>query len=102
MDRISRRIKQVQKNIARNMPQSRVNLDTSSGHRYFDCDTGEVYSSVTTKLRILANPIFSDRKMNRSMEYITDNFNKYAHPSTDGNPTLRLNGLSKLIEEAKE
>jgi len=97
MDRLNRRILQVRKNIAMNIPQARVNLDSSVGHRYFDCDTGETYSSITTKLGILSNPIFSDRKMNRGMEYLVDNFDRLAE-----NNMLSQNNLSQLIEEAKE
>lgn len=105
MTKRQRRVKQVQANIAKNIPQSRVHLNLID-HRYFDADTGEIYKSVTTKLGILSNPIFSDRKMNRSMEYILDNFAKTSSTFLNNEgateEALTKKQLTQLLEEARE
>jgi len=99
------RIQKIRDNIARNIPQSRVHLNDGPDHRYFNEDTGEIYTSVTTKLRILSNPIFSDRKMNRSMEYILDNFDlnsSITGISGTNERSITKENLGHIIDEAKE
>jgi len=90
-DYLNRRIKRIKDNIKRNLPKDRLLLSTGEGHAYFDSVSGVTFSSVTTKLKILSNPIFSDRKMNRSLDYLQSHFSE-----------IRQDNLSQMFDDAKK
>lgn len=84
-------IKQLRENIKKKIPQDYLKLRTvqGGGHIYHAPVHGVDLLSVTTKLKVISNPFFDSWRMNKALEYISDNIDKKL-------------SVEKLIEEARQ
>lgn len=68
MPKMENTITKLRKQIKDAVPQDRLQLLPGEFHVYTDPQTGVLFKSVTTKLKIISNPIFTGWRMNRALE----------------------------------